>query len=389
MPETDLSLATVPSAQLEPAGGNGNNVRASWNVSLDDLQKAVSNSSPEAQELISWCFLWCIDDAHPMTLPEFALEVHSDKTTIWRIIRGSYMHPDTKARMAIGEKLIANMRRFRAIAQERARSVRTDFVETPTAKRIFTACDLARESRSPVFLIGPSHIGKTWALIEYKERNNHGHTVYVRMAAASGLMGMVRAIAESLGISDKSATPALVGRIKTSLRKRPNTLLIFDELHQLMYTYRKQSFFACLEVLREIYDETGVGIVLCGTELLFKSIKDNRSDLEQLLRRGVHRVVLPDQPTRGDVEAICQHLGLELPAKGVTVAAKVGGVMITDEPFAILKQVGKEEGLKAITERLRYASKFARKGETQIAWTHFVRAHLTIKQAALTEHDWN
>lgn len=383
------TIPPVEPAQDEPAGGNGNNIRASWNVSLDDLQKNISNSSPEAQELLAWCFLWCIDDLHPMSLAEFALQVHSDKTTIQRIITGKYLHPETRERLPIGEKLIKAMENFRKLAQERARAHRTEFVLTPTAQRIFTACDLARESRSPVFLIGPSHIGKTWSLIEYKERNNHGHTVYVRMAAASGLMGMVRAIAESLGISDKSATPALVGRIKTALKKRPNTLLIFDELHQLMYTYRKQSFFACLEVLREIYDETGVGIVLCGTELLFKSIKDNRSDLEQLLRRGVHRVVLPDQPSKGDVEAICQSLGLELPAKGKSYETRIGNTTLSDEPYAILKQVGKEEGLKAITERLRYASKFARKGDTKLAWSHFVRAHLTIKQNALNENDWN
>jgi hypothetical protein len=375
--------------QGEPAGGNGNNARASWNISLDDLQKNISHAAAEAQELLSWCFLWCIDDMHPVSLAEFALQVHSDKTTISRIIRGTYIHPETKVRLPIGDKLVKAMRTFRDLCTEGARTARKDFVLTPTARRMFTACDLARESRSPVFLIGPSHIGKTWSLIEYKERNNHGHTVYVRMAAASGLMGMVRAIAESLGISDKSATPALVGRIKTALKKRPNTLLIFDELHQLMYTYRKQSFFACLEVLREIYDHTEVGIVLCGTELLFKSIKDNRSDLEQLLRRGVHRVVLPDQPSRGDVAAICEHLGLDMPEKGFSVTVKVGGVSFTDEPYAILKQIGKEEGLKAITERLRYAAKFAKKGEESIAWSHFVRAHLTIRQNATNENDWN
>jgi DNA transposition AAA+ family ATPase len=367
----------------------GNNVRASWNVSLDELQKNISHSSEEAQELFTWCFLWCIDEAHAMRLEEFALQVHSDKTTIQRIIRGSYFHPETKVRMPIGEKLVKAMKKFRELEQERMRQARKGFVMTPTARRIWTACDLARESRSPVFLIGPSHIGKTWSLVEYKETHNHGHTVYVRLNAASGLMGMIRAIAASLGISDKAATPALIGRIKTVLKKRPNILLIFDEVHQLMYTYRKQSFFACLEVLREIYDETGVGFVLCGTELLFKNIKDNRSDLEQLLRRGVHRVVLPDQPTRGDVEAIVQNLGMQMPGKNETLTVKINGVDILETPFAILKQIGKEEGLKAITERLRYAGKFARKEEKKLGWQHFVRAHLTIKENASTEDDWN
>jgi len=67
-----------------------------------------------------------------------------------------------------------------------------------------------------------------------------------------------------------------------------------------------------MEVIREIYDETGCGLVLCGTKLLFKRIEDNRAELEQLLRRGVHKTVLADGPTKGDVEAILKVVGLEM-----------------------------------------------------------------------------
>jgi hypothetical protein len=89
------------------------------------------------------------------------------------------------------------------------------------------------------------------------------------------------------------------------------------------------------------------------------------------------------------VEAICEHLGMEMPEKGQLVTVRVGAQTMTDEPYAILKQVGKDEGLKAITERLRYASKFARKGEEALAWTHFTRAHLTIKGSTTNTSDWN
>ena len=180
-----------------PSGNRGDTVRASWYVSLDDLRKAVSNSSEHAQELIVWCYLWCIDDAHPVSLAEFSERVAVDKTTIGRIIRGSYTHPESGSRLPISDKLVRAMELFRKMEQERARATDTGFVPTPTAKRIWTACDLARESQSPVFIVGPSHIGKTKALIAYKEENNHGHTVYVRLQAASGLGGMVRRIAST------------------------------------------------------------------------------------------------------------------------------------------------------------------------------------------------
>ena len=369
----------------------GDNVRASWRVSLDDLTANLSHNTEEAAQLFIWCFLWCIDDTHTIRMEEFAKRVGADATTISRICQGRYFKPGeegaaSKERQPISDKLLSAMEQFKEMEQERSLAKRTVFIMTPTAKRIFTACDLARESQSPVFLVGPSHIGKTWALKSYTEENNHGHTIYVRLQAASGLGGMVKVIAKALGISDKANTADLIERIKRALK--PNMLLVLDEVHELIYTYRKESFFACLEVLREFYDHAGCGMVLCGTQLLFKRVSDNRGELEQLLRRGVHKVILPTSPTKGDVAAIAESLGLEMPSKSDTVQVRHGGQNFTDSPYKMLKQLGEEEGLKAITERLRYGSKLAGKAKVKLSWEHVVRAHLIIKGNATNASDW-
>jgi DNA transposition AAA+ family ATPase len=155
-----------------------------------------------------------------------------------------------------------------------------------------------------------------------------------------------------------------------------------------MYTYRKESFFACLEVLRELYDASGCGMVFCGTELLFKNVKDNRGELEQFFRRGVHKVVLPDQPLKADVEAIAKSVGLELPARAFTVNVTVGGRQMSDQPYEMVRQVGKSEGLKAITERIRYGQKLAAKADAEFAWEHVIKAHFIINQANTPVSDW-
>ena len=364
----------------------GDTVRASWAISTDDLRKNVSNSSEEAQELVVWCFLWCIDDAHPYRLEEFASTIGSDKTTIQRIIRGVYKHPTSGERLPISEKLTKAMALFKKMELERAQGSRIAVVHTETYKRIHQACDLARESQSPVFLIGPSHIGKTVALRDYKEDNNHGRTAYARLQAASGLGGMVRVIAKSVGISEGSNTADLIARIKRALK--PNQLLILDEVHQLLHTYRIQAAFACLEVIREIYDHCGCGLVLCGTDLFIKKVAGS-DELEQLMRRGVHKITLPEQPTKKDVAAIIATVGLEFPDRSAQVKVRVGGEDFVDRPYEILRQLGKDEGLKAITERLRYAQKLAGKAREKVTWEHFVGAHLTIRKNNIPTNDWS
>lgn len=390
MANTTLEITTPPAEQsTETTGRVGNTVAASWSVTLEDLRINLTHdgNSDSAVELFIWCYLYCTDATHPLRREEFAAKVGYDHTTILKILRGTYRHPESGERMAIPAKLIKQMDSFRAEAIEQGQSRRVGHSRTPTYLRIWDACDLARESQSPVFLIGPSHIGKTIALVDYKEAHNHGHTVYVRLQAASGLGGMVRAIAEAIGgIGMKANTATLIKSIKGKLT--PYMVLILDEVHELLHTYRKEAFFACLEVIREIYDATQCGLLLCGTTLLLKRVEENRGELEQLLRRGVHKVVLPNQPTIADLKVLLPDHGLEFPAKGQKIAVEVGGQKFTDEPYLILQQVGLNSGLKAICERIRYGAKFAKKEKTAIEWRHVVRAHYTIKLNEVPGDDW-
>jgi hypothetical protein len=81
----------------------------------------------------------------------------------------------------------------------------------------------------------------------------------------------------------------------------------------------------------------------------------SQKELQQLWRRGVHKVPLPVMPTKADLTAILQHNALEFPstADQVTVGT------VTEKPYEVLRQLAKTEGLKAITERLRYGRKLA------------------------------
>jgi len=372
---TDLELvAAVPQANA------GNNVRASWNMSADDIRANTYRYDTEAKEALIAAFRWCIDPHHPLAKPDFASRVGASDNLLYKLYTGRYRSPDGE-QLGPSPELVKNIQSFLAIEKERYESGQTTFVETPTSRKIALNCELARESQSIVFLWGPSHIGKTWALEHHAAGHNHGRTIYSRLEAASGLGGMVRRIATDIGISDKSNTAALIGRIKNALT--PETLLILDECHLLAYTYRKGSFHNCMEVIREIHDKTKAGVVLCFTRL--DDVRAaSQKELQQLWRRGVHKIPLPLMPTKKDLEAILANSGLAFPAPSDVVT--VGG--ITEKPYEVLRQLAKLEGLKAITERLRYGRKNANKAREDLAWTHVIDAHLRIAKQALPEGEW-
>jgi AAA domain len=381
--ETALTVAE-PREGYELMVAGANSVRASWNYSADKIVADTAHYPAEVTEAFLALFRWCTDPQHPMHAQDACRRLGCSTQLIYQLFTGRYRDPKTREPKLPSAELMKNIQEFLALETKRFAMGKTEFVMIPTAKKICTALDLARESQSIVFLWGPSHIGKTWAAERhYTPANNHGKTIYCRMKAASGLGGMVRAMAHAAGISDNSNTADLIRRIKAGTS--PNTLWILDEVHLLANTYRKGSFFACMEVIREIYDETE-----CGMALIFTILDDvkaaSQKELQQLWRRGVHKVPLPPMPTKGDLTAILAHSGLDFPDKKLEVT--VGGVV--EQPYELLRQQAKLNGLKAITERLRYAKKLADRANSKgIAWTHFVDAHLRIEKQAMQEGEWS
>jgi DNA transposition AAA+ family ATPase len=364
----------------------GETVRSTWNWSLDNIRERTGHYPREVQELLIAVHRWCTDDRHPMRRADVAIRLGYSPNLLYQIYTGVYRDPKDRSLRAPSEEFIKRVREFIELEQRRYNSGRTEFVMTPTARKVFTACELARESQTPVILWSTSHIGKTWALRQFQQANNHGRTFLAELEAASGLAGMVRTIADACGISDKSNTAKLLERIKRALT--PNSLLIVDEVHLLKHTYRLNSFFASIEVLRRIYDRCHCGMVLSWTNL------DNlraasQGELIQMWRRGVHKIALPDMPTKGDIGAILQHTGLEFPARDLRVTLETKKPLV-ESPYEVLRSLAKNDGLLAITERLRYAKKLASRQELKRpAWQHFLEAHLRIEREAIPDPNWD
>lgn len=372
----------------------GNTVRASWPFSLDNVRANIAYMSPEAKELLVWAFTWCLDPAHPISLDEFCERVGYAKNTVWKIYSGKYTHPEStpelKKMMDAPEKLLKAIRDFRKIEVQRQKLGRVGFVVTPTVKRVYQACDLARKSQTPVMLYGASQIGKTEALRQYCIDNNHGRSVLVELEAVNGLRGLLQSVAAKVGISPKANTPDLIERIKKAVTR--DMLIVLDEVHLLANVYRTASFFACMETIRRIFvDHCRCGLVLCFTLLGYTTTeKEKAAALEQIFRRGVHRINLGDRPTVQDIVAITRAWHLEMPGKHEVHTVKLpSGGELREELFKRIGQISKDDGLKAVVERLRSAGEYAADKGEDLTWDHFVIVDATItKNAAQPKHGW-
>lgn len=365
--------------------------RATWQFSLDDVQAGLAHCKPDARDTMIAAFRWCNDPEHSLSRDSFSAQVGYDANTVYKVFTGKHVSPETGRKYDVPEKLLKATQLFLEREQLAFQEGERDFVKTPTATRIFTACDLARESNSVAILSGPSHVGKTWALRHYQQSNNHGRTIMVELDAASGLGGMVRRIATACVISSNANTADLIGRIQNALS--PTTLLIIDECHLLQHTYRRGSFFSCIEVIRRIHDFSKCGMVLSWT-ILDNLKAASQGELQQVWRRGVHKTVLSPMPTKGDLTAILKHRGLEFPMRDKKVELTVQDskgqpFTITEKPYDVLKQVAKRDGLKAVTERIRYGCKLAAKSRQPVGWKHFIDAHLRIEKQADPQNDWD
>lgn len=380
------SIETPESQVARSLVNQGNTVRSTWRFSLDAVRANIAHMTPEAKDLLVWAFTWSIDPAHPIAFDDFAERIGLSPNTAYKCYSAKYKHPETGKLMDLSEKTVKALRDFKRMELSRSKMGRKQFIVTPTAKRIWWACDQARKSNTPVMIIGASQIGKTEALRQYCIDNNHGKSILIELEAVNGLMGLLKAIARKLGISPNATTPDLIDRIKKALT--PDMVLILDEVHLLANVYRRGSFFACMEQIRRLFDATGCGMVFTFTELGFRQVEhDRKRELAQIFRRGIHQVNLGAMPTVEDVRRIMEAFGLSWSDRKEEIEVTRG---LTDTPWAVLKQLSADEGLKAIIERVRLARDYAADQEREeINWSDFLTVHyMIVRNAQVPTTGW-
>ena len=221
-------------------------------------------------------------------------------------------------------EIVVNLLDFEEIARvyleldaERQRMRSDKFIETSTWKRVNNVCNLAIQRNAITRIIGPSQIGKTHSLREYQRRAKF-QCAYLRIPAAPTFKLCVDAFCEAVGVSASLRIEEARPRIAKAVGE--NTLLMVDELHELIMSAGKSTAMKVLEWIREIWDNSHCGMCLCGTSALEDDLINDpkmKGWLGQLDQRCIRVLKLPNAVPMEDVVLAGQVYGIKGSTKPV------------------------------------------------------------------------
>ena len=173
---------------------------------------------------------------------------------------------------------------------------RIDFsVDTEVKKRIFYAAEVIEnyvasnvmtqtiDSAKIAYIYGRAGIGKTHALMEWAKQYK-GRALFITAETGITVVGLIKKIARELRIdANGNNTESIKQRIKDSV-KFTETIIVIDEGEHLKP--------AIIDIVRSIADQTGVGIIIAGTEALKSKIYSQTKGYEYLYSRAVINMTL-------------------------------------------------------------------------------------------------
>jgi DNA transposition AAA+ family ATPase len=156
----------------------------------------------------------------------------------------------------------------------------SQYIDIKASKTVKQACSQAQEGEF-VCVYGPPGCGKTVAIQDWARVARHEG---VRFAVVSANVTTTHAqlifkIAAELNLHAKGTAAGVLDRIVAKLRSEPSVIII-DEAQHLG--------IKALEAARAIYDETGCGVALVGSMVLYRTLMegdDSKIELRQLQSR--------------------------------------------------------------------------------------------------------
>ena len=357
--QNEMTAAEMAKGDVTPNENQGINYPA--NKVQEGLKRLQAEDKIDAAgaDLIFWLYSYIRENG-------FSYNGAAEKTGMSATVIYHLIHCDYQAKY---DSVLDKIEKFKKIEEERGKGKSLGFVETSAAKSVFEVCRAALYDGMPAFIYGASQTGKTTALLEFQRTHNHGTTKYIRMGVRWSKRRVVRELARACKCFCETAHSVdLEERIYSTLTDR--MLLIVDEFHLALETTTELAAKEVVEFFREVYDRTHCGLVICGTKVAETGLESGKNHLlfDQMRRRGLVKLVLPDVPKKADVNRIAKEFELAAP---------------TGEIYTGIQRILKRFGLGMFVKYLQKAYALAKGEKRALTWDDF--AAVSNGYAALSQ----
>jgi DNA transposition AAA+ family ATPase len=195
-------------------------------------------------------------------------------------------------------------------------------------------------------LYGPPGTQKTFVLshmIAGRNLEKKNPALYIYASVGMTPRAMLKRIGRAAGVFvNLSGIERVLSSVLAALRSKPRPpAIVVDEAQHLQ--------IASLEILRELHDRSGCGLVLAGSHTLYQSFLRSKAQLEQWLSRIDHKEPLPGLLEDEVREISSRELGNGQPAKiGGAQMQMILAACRTEDIFA--------HGLDGKQQPMRYLS---------------------------------
>lgn len=346
------------------------------NLAGDIVEAGIRKNAPDFHEDLRWW--WRYSNDQGISQAEAARQLGVDQGTYSKVYRGEYKGAHGIL-LKPPAKMMSRIRVMRDQEREAVHQRGAERVMTPTVAEIHGVCVKAWNDNQIAFIFGNSHVGKTEGALWFRDENNHGATIYVDLQGICGVQDLYRAFARALKISPDTPIAKLMPRVYAAIDK--TNLVIVDEFHHITYAYQKGGAIRMINALKSIKDRTGCAMVIISTNVGRDEFEEGKGHeaklLQQLWRRGVIKLQLPDALRVGDVRAFAAAFKLDFPAapaKGDDTWKALRGAHPDFVGLEVCERIAYNYGVKHLVTVMKDGRKLAAKAGRVLTWTDVLKA---------------
>ena len=210
-------------------------------------------------------------EANHLTVASLAGEIGYSRVSLSRYLNGAYGSNVDGIEKNIARFLEERTGEVLAFTDAAASTPKTAqkprFYESRDARAVLGVCQSAQEYIGLGIVVARSGFGKTYALREYAKLPR---VAYIECDDTMSSRDLVEAIEHSIGLPSGYGTIwRRVNGIRTFFNTNKGYLLVIDEADKLVSKYTQKK----MEILRAIFDQSDVGLVIAGEPKLEVQIK--------------------------------------------------------------------------------------------------------------------